>query len=255
MEYETWQDLLTQVAGVADGIALRYFRSAALQVEHKADGSPATRADREIEQAARGIVGDGYPGLGVLGEEYGETHGAGAARLIIDPIDATHNFVRGIPIFATLLAIEEKGEIVAGVVSAPALGTRWSAIRGGGAYRNGARISVSRVARLEEAQLFHAGLAAMQTRREAVMALASRVGRSRGFGDFYQDVLVAEGSGEIAVDFGIAPWDVAPLIVIVEEAGGRATSVAGERTIYAGNFVSSNGLLHDAALAALAAHA
>jgi histidinol-phosphatase len=112
---------------------------------------------------------------------------------------------------------------------------------------------VSRVARLEEAQLFHAGFTAMGPRREAVVALASRAGRSRGFGDFYQDVLVAEGAGEIAVDFAIAPWDIAPLLVIVEEAGGRATSVAGARTIYAGDFVSSNGLLHDAVLRALAA--
>jgi len=125
-------------------------------------------------------------------------------------------------------------------------------VRGGGALRNGQCIQVSQVARLEEAQLFHAGLAAMTTRRNAVVALAMRAGRSRGFGDFYQDVLVAEGAGDIAVDFGIAPWDIAPLLVIVEEAGGRATSLAGERTIYAGNFVSSNGLLHEAVLCALA---
>lgn len=252
MEHEDWRELLAQIAAAADGIALRHFRNPALRVENKRDVSPVTQADREIEQAARRIVGDRHPELGVLGEEYGETNGASRARLIIDPIDATQNFVRGIPIFATLLAIEDRGEIVAGMVSAPALGTRWSAVRGGGALRNGQRIQVSQVARLEEAQLFHAGLAAMTTRRNAVVALALRAGRSRGFGDFYQDVLVAEGAGDIAVDFGIAPWDIAPLLVIVEEAGGRATSLAGERTIYAGNFVSSNGLLHEAVLCALA---
>jgi len=252
MAHEDWRELLAQIAAAADEIALRHFRNPALRVENKRDVSPVTQADREIERAARRIVGDRRPELGVLGEEYGETNGASRARLIIDPIDATQNFVRGIPIFATLLAIEDRGEIVAGMVSAPALGTRWSAVRGGGALRNGQRMQVSQVARLEEAQLFHAGLAAMTTWRNAVVALAMRAGRSRGFGDFYQDVLVAEGAGDVAVDFGIAPWDIAPLLVIVEEAGGRATSLAGERTIYAGNFVSSNGLLHEAVLCALA---
>lgn len=247
-----WSELLARLADAADAVALRHFRSRPLGVEAKADGTPVTLADREIEQMARQIVAADCPGLGVLGEEYGETGGSAGARLIIDPIDATQNFVRGIPIFATLLAIEEGGEIAAGMVTAPALGVRWSACRGAGAFRNGRPMRVSPIARLAEAQLFHAGLAVMGGRRAAVVALAGRVARSRGFGDFYQDVLVAEGAGEIAVDFGIAPWDVAPLLVIVEEAGGRATSVAGERTIYAGDFVSSNGLLHDAVLAALA---
>jgi histidinol-phosphatase len=249
-----WSGLLTQLADAADAVALRHFRGPTLQTEVKADGTLVTEADREIEAAARRIVAAGYPGLGVLGEEYGETPGApGGARLIIDPIDATQNFVRGIPIFATLLAIEERGEVTAGTVTAPALGVRWRAARGAGAFRNGRRIRVSAIERFEEAQLFHAGLAPMGGRRSAVIELAGRVARTRGFGDFYQDVLVAEGAGEIAIDFGIAPWDVAPLMVIVEEAGGRATSIAGERTIYAGDFLSSNGLLHDAALAALAA--
>jgi histidinol-phosphatase len=248
-----WSGLLARIADAADEVAMRHFRSRTLRIEAKADGTPVTEADGEIEAAARRIAAAGCPGLGVLGEEYGETRGSAGARLIIDPIDATQNFMRGIPIFATLIAIEEGGEVVSGMVSAPALGVRWSAFRGAGAFRNGHRMRVSPVARLAEAQLFHAGLAVMGARRDAVVALAGQVARSRGFGDFYQDMLVAEGAGEIAIDFGIAPWDVAPLMVIVEEAGGRATSVAGERTIYAGDFVSSNGLLHDAVIAALAA--
>ena len=234
-------------------MALRHFRSGRLKAETKADGTIVTVADREIEMELRRIVAAACPDLAVLGEECGETGGGAGVRLIIDPIDATQNFVRGIPIFATLLAVEESGEITAGMVSAPALGVRWSAARGAGAFRNGHRMRVSAIGRLEEAQLFHAGIASMGGRRGAVIALAARVARSRGFGDFYQDVLVAEGAGEIAIDFGIEPWDVAPLMVIVEEAGGRATSLAGERTIYAGDFLSSNGLLHDLALAALAA--
>jgi histidinol-phosphatase len=253
--HKSWQQLLVELAAAADVIAMRHFRDPALRVETKGNVTPVTRADREIEETARRIVGDRCPGLGVLGEEYGAKEGASGARLIIDPIDATQNFMRGIPIFATLLAIEDRSEIVAGMVSAPALGTCWSATRGGGAFRNGQRLRVSRVARLEQAQLFHAGLASMGGRRDAVLALAGRVARSRGFGDFYQDVLVAEGAGDVAVDFGIAPWDIAPLLIIVEEAGGRATSLAGERTIYAGDFLSTNGLLHDAALRALAAPA
>ena len=247
-----WSGLLARVADAADAVALRHFRSATLKVTVKADGTVVTEADRAIEAEARRIAAAGCPGLGVLGEEYGETPARTGARLIIDPIDATQNFARGIPIFATLLAIEERGEVIAGMASAPALGVRWSAARGAGAFRNGRRMRVSPVARLADAQLFHAGLAPMGARRAAVIALADRVARSRGFGDFYQDVLVAEGAGEIAIDFGIAPWDVAPLMIIVEEAGGRATSIAGERTIYAGDFLSSNGLLHDAVIAALA---
>jgi histidinol-phosphatase len=247
-----WSKLLARIADAADAVALRHFRSATLKAEVKADGTVVTEADRAIEAEACRIVAADRPGLGVLGEEYGATRGSAGARLIIDPIDATQNFLRGIPIFATLLAIEEDGEVTAGMVSAPALGMRWSAARGAGAFRNGRRMRVSSIACLAEAQLFHAGLAPMGGRRDAVLALAGRVARTRGFGDFYQDVLVAEGAGEIAVDFGIAPWDVAALMIIVEEAGGRATSIGGERTIYAGDFLSSNGLLHDAALAALA---
>jgi histidinol-phosphatase len=249
---EEWCTYLARIADAADAIALRHFRSATLRTDAKADGTPVTQADREIEAAARALMAAECSGVGVLGEEYGETPGSAGERLIIDPIDATQNFLRGIPIFATLLAIEDRGEVIAGLVSAPALGVRWSAARGAGAFRNGRRMRVSPVASLAQAQLFHAGLALMGERRDAVVALAGRVARSRGFGDFYQDMLVAEGAGEIAIDFGIAPWDIAPLLVIVEEAGGRATSVAGVRTIYAGDFVSSNGVLHDAVLAALA---
>lgn len=251
MVHEPWQALLSEIADAADGIALRYFRSGRLDVREKPDASPVTRADLEIEQVARRIVSKRCPALGVYGEEFGETLGTAESRLIIDPIDATQNYARGIPIFATLLAVEKSGEIVAGLVSAPALAARWNAVRGSGAFRNGEPIQVSRVAQLEEAHLFHAGFAEMGEFRQGVMDLAGRVRHSRGFGDFYQDMLVAEGAGEIAVDFGLQPWDVAALAVIVEEAGGRATSASGDRTIHAGSFVTSNGLLHDAVIDAL----
>src|SRR5207249_4631044 len=134
-------------------LALRWFRSAGLRVQEKPDLSPVTEADQAIEAMARTAVRQNHAELGVLGEEEGEAPGPTQARLIIDPIDGTRNFVRGIPVFATLLAIEAGGEVVAGVASAPALGARWQAARGSGAFRDGQRMMVSRIASLERATL------------------------------------------------------------------------------------------------------
>lgn len=246
MKPSDWLALLEETADRTDPIARRFFGDASLRVDSKDDLSPVTEADRAIEAAARRLLSRRHPELGVLGEEEGETGPAGR-RLIIDPIDATRNFVRGIPIFATLLAVEEEGEVVAGLVSAPALGTRWRAARGAGAFLGTRRLRVSPVTRLEEAQLFHGDLVgARETPPPGRLAgLAGRVGRARGFGDFYQHVLVAQGSGEAAIDPSLSPWDAAPLLLLVEEAGGRATTLAGERTIYGGSLLSTNGLLHD----------
>ena len=184
--------------------------------------------------------------------EGGESKGEGATRLIVDPIDATANFARGIPIFATLLALEHDGQIVAGLVSAPALQRRWHAARGEGAFCGERRLRVSAVSKLEDAQAFHGSLAGGEAvpNTPKVTALVERTWRQRGVGDFYQHMLVAEGCGELAIDPVVAPWDVAPLGIIVEEAGGKATTVAGETDIYGGSLVSSNGILHDEALAA-----
>jgi len=192
----------------------------------------------------------------MLGEEAGEARGTGgpdeATRLIIDPIDGTRNFVRGIPIFATLLALEAEGEVVAGLASAPALGTRWYAARGAGAFRDGRPIHVSAVGRFDSALLLHANLGRGEPAPPpGLLRLARRVERTRGFGDFYQHVLVAEGAGDIAVDPAMHPWDMAALQVVVEEAGGRATALSGERSIYAGSLVSSNGPMHQAILETL----
>lgn len=244
-----WLLVLAELADEADRIALRHFRQRGLRVEEKADRSPVSEADREIEQAVRRLVGARYPGLGVMGEEFGEAQGGAGVRLIVDPIDGTRNFVRGIPVFATLLGVEADGEVIAGLVSAPALGVRWQAARAAGAFRNGTRLAVSTVHALDRALLFHGNLA----RGEAgpppgLSRLIPRVHRTRGFGDFWQHVLVAEGAGEIAVDPVVKPWDVAPLQVIVEEAGGRATTLGGERSIYGGSLVTTNGVLHRAVL-------
>ena len=246
-----WLPFLFEVADAADRIALQFFRARNLRVDEKPDLSPVTEADRAIEAMARRLLAARHPELGVLGEEQGET--PGAARLIIDPIDGTRNFVRGIPIFGVLLAIEVDGEVVAGLASAPALQTRWHGARGAGAFRNGMSIGVSGVRTLESALLLHGNLGVAEPAPPSgFTALAGKVERTRGFGDFYQHMLVAEGAGEIAIDPAANPWDIAALQVIVEEAGGRATALDGTRSIYAGSLVSSNGMLHQQALEALA---
>lgn len=249
-----WLPFLTEIADRADEIALRHFRGPRLQVEEKPDSSPVTEADRAIEEAARRLCRDRHPDLAVAGEEFGVGPSGTGARLVIDPIDGTRNFVRGVPIFGTLLAIEEAGEVVAGLVSAPALGARWSAARGNGAFAGARRIRVSAVSRLENAFLLHStvGGHAEKPPPDGFAGLARRVERTRGFGDFYQHLLVAEGAAEIAVDPSVSLWDVAPLLVVVEEAGGRATTLAGERRADGGSFVTTNGVLHEETLRLLA---
>ena len=247
-----WLPFLTELAARADELALRWFRAAGLRVVEKPDLSPVTEADQAIEAMARKLARKRHPELGVLGEEEGEAAGTAETRLIIDPIDGTRNFVRGIPVFATLLAIEAGDEVVAGVASAPALGARWHAARGSGAFRDGRRIQVSRIESLERAMLFHGNLGPGEAGPPSgLTGLIARVERTRGFGDFYQHLLVAEGAGEIALDPVMQPWDIAALQVIVEEAGGRASGLGGERSIYAGSLVTSNGPLHASALRAL----
>ena len=249
-----WPAFLEELADRADAIALQYFRSTTLVVEMKSDASPVTDADRAIEAMARRSVSERHPELGVFGEEEGEQPGETGDRLIIDPIDATRNFARGIPIFATLLAVEVDGEIVAGVVSAPALGTRWRGARGMGAFVGTRRLRVSTISQLGSAQLLHGDLGGMAEAEPpgGLLRLVRRVERSRGFGDFYQHVLVAEGAAEVGIDPVVKPWDIAPLQVIVEEAGGRATALDGERTIYGGSLLTSNGLVHEECMRALA---
>jgi histidinol-phosphatase len=249
---QAWLAFLLELAQRADAIALTWFRRDGLGVGIKADQTPVTAADLEIERTVRTLALARHAHLALLGEEYGATEPDGT-RLIVDPIDGTANFARGIPLFATLLAIEHDGELLAGVASAPALGTRWAAARGAGAFRNGARIRVSSIDRLGAAQIFHGGFAGTEQLLElpGLMQLLRAGKRERGFGDFYQHVLVAEGAGEVAIDVRLAPWDIAALAIIVEEAGGRATALSGKRDIHAGSLVSTNSLLHDQALAVL----
>jgi len=251
----TWLELLHEICDSADGIAMRHFRRADLRVDDKDDGSPVSEADRAIEAMARDLVAKRAPGLGVFGEEEGETQTQIGARLIIDPIDGTRNFVRGIPVFASLLAIEEDGVLTAGMVSAPAMRQRWYAARGMGAFLGPRRLHVSSVSDLSRAHLFHGDLSGRVEGRQpkTLSSLFSQVERTRGFGDFYQHMLVAEGCGEIALDAKMQPWDVAAVKIIVEEAGGRSTSYTGDDSIGSPNLVSTNGHLHETVVASLSA--
>ena len=249
--------LALELAEQADAITMARFRASDLKVETKPDRTPVTEADRAVERALRDRLAT-FDGHVVLGEEFGFDPGDGSAefRWIIDPIDGTKSYVRGVPIWATLIGVERAGELIVGVASAPALGMRWWAGRGLGAYRDGVRLAVSSVAALDDAQIsfawdteerFHAeGIG------EKLVALSHRCWRTRGIGDFWQHLLVAEGSFDIAIDPIVGVWDIAALVPILEEAGGRWSGVDGDTGIEAGSFVCTNGPLHDAVLASLA---
>ena len=247
--------LLQAIAEEADAIAMRYFRTDELRIDRKGDGSAVTQADRGVEEMARKKVATSGIAMDVLGEEMGGADAksastSGRARLIIDPIDGTEEFSRGIPTFGTLLGIEKDGEIVAGLASAPGLNARWWAYRGEGAFRNGKPIHVSNVTTLDAAMVFTTGTGPKKSpeHREKLRRLADSAKNGRALGGFWQHMLVAEGATEVAVDLTSQPWDLAPLGLIVEEAGGRSTNIRGERTIYTGDFVSTNGKLHDTVL-------
>lgn len=247
-----WLAFLLGLADRSEPIARRWFRRGDLDVSLKADQSPVTAADLDIERELRTAALAVHPDLGLIGEEYGATD-AKPVSLILDPIDGTANFARGIPIFASLLALQIGQEIVAGVASAPALNTRWYAARGCGAFRDGHPIRVSAIDRLDQAQVFHGGMAGAERTGElpGMLPLLRASRRQRGFGDFYQHVLVAEGAGEVAIDVGLAPWDIAALVVVTEEAGGRATTLAGRRDIHGRSLLTSNGRLHETVRAML----
>jgi histidinol-phosphatase len=255
-------ELALRLCDLADGITTGAFRRADLVVDTKPDKTLVTQADKGVEEAVRAELASVRPGDAVIGEEYGST-GGGRRRWIIDPIDGTHNFVRRIPVWATLLALEVDGVLEIGVASAPALGRRWWAGRGLGAWAAsiGALgrgepepIHVSGVAALADAQLSHCGPDGWETRGGAgrLIELAAPCWRDRGFGDFWSHVLVAEGACDIGVDPVVNLWDLAALQPIVEEAGGRFTDFGGQARADGGSAVSSNGILHDAVLGLVA---
>jgi histidinol-phosphatase len=245
--------LALELADLADAITLPRFRAADLVVETKPDLTPVSDADRAVERAIRERLARDRPGEPVLGEEEGGGEPA-AARWILDPIDATKNYVRGIPVFATLIALERNGETTVGVVSAPALGRRWWAARGEGAFADGRRLQVSRVERLEDAVVTYTSAADFYERGlgPAFEHLTQTAWAPRGYGDFWQYMLLAEGAVDLAIETAAELWDLAAPQVVVEEAGGRFTDFRGDRTPGGGDCVASNGLLHDEALRTVA---
>ena len=238
-----------ELAKMADGISLPYYEQRSFNLDWKANRTEVTEADRETESAISAQVLAQRPSDGLFGEEHGLVGNTGSPwRWIIDPIDGTSNFVRGIPVWATLIALThaEHGPVV-GVVSAPALTRRWWAAKGLGAFADGRECHVSTVGQLDEAQICvtyssgwdEAGLTS------DLIALQRGAYRARGFGDFWQHMLVAEGAIDLAIDaIGLAPYDLAAVMVVVEEAGGSFTDRHGERTYLSDSAVSSNGLLH-----------
>jgi histidinol-phosphatase len=237
-------ELALELADAADKISLPGFRSG-LVVETKPDLTPVTEADRGVEAELRRLLAAERPGDAILGEEEG-TSGGGPRRWILDPIDGTRNYARGVPVWATLLALEDDGVVRLGVVSAPALDRRWWAERGQGAFAGGERLAVSSVARVEDAVLSFAY-------EDGVPDLARRAWHVRGLGDFWAHMLVAEGAVDGAVDAsGVREWDLASVQVIVEEAGGRFSDFSGVPRIDGPGAITSNGLLHDDLLSSVA---
>lgn len=235
-----------ELADAADALTLPRFRAADLRVETKPDLTPVTDADRTVERMVRERVARDRPAEGVLGEEEGDD--GGAVRWIVDPIDGTKNFSRGIPVWASLVALERDGRIVCGVASAPALGHRWWAARGQGAWRDGERLQVSRIASIEEATVSFSRSGFDDPK---MLDLVRRAWHGQPFSDFWAHLLVAEGALEVSVEHEMSPWDNAALQVIVEESGGRFSDLRGEPRIDGGSGVSTNGLLHDEVLALL----
>ena len=262
------RDLLSfalDLADEADRISMSYYRGD-LGTTEKADGSLVTLADKAVEARLRELIGQRYPQHSILGEEQGYTDGTvgvdgerGAGRWILDPLDGTHGFARGLPIWAALIAYEQDGVVQVGVASAPALGTRWWAARGLGAYRGktsaggraGERIHVSSISQIAEAQVLNGSMKYALQRWPNAQAVNDLAWRERGYGDFWAHCLVAEGAAEAMYENGPNPWDLAALMVIVEEAGGRLTDDQGRPVIDAGHAVTSNGRVHSELLGLL----
>ncbi|GHD88145.1 MULTISPECIES: histidinol-phosphatase [Kocuria] len=249
------------LADSVDGLTMKRFKSQNLTVETKPDLTPVTDADREAEQVIRAQLGRVRNRDAVIGEEFGTT-GSGGRQWVIDPIDGTKNYVRGVPVWATLIGLIEDGEVVLGVVSAPALNRRWWAAAGSGAFTGrslsqATRLSVSSVNQLSDASLSYSSLSGWRDLgvREQFIELTDSVWRTRAYGDFWSYCMVAEGAVDLACEPELNLYDMAALVPVVTEAGGRFTSLAGQDGPFGDNALASNGLLHDAALDVLGTRA
>ena len=248
------------LADTADSISMARFKALDLRIDTKPDLTPVSDADRAVEDAIRSTLGRARPRDAMLGEEFGPSGASGASRRwIVDPIDGTKNYIRGVPVWATLIALLDGETPVAGLVSAPALGRRWWAATGGGAYTGRQRssatpIRVSDISRLGDASLSYSSLTGWEEggRLGGFLDLSRQVWRTRGFGDFYSYVLLAEGAVDNAAEPEVSLWDLAALVPIVTEAGGEFTDLSGRPGPAGGSAVATNGKLHEDVLALLA---
>lgn len=247
LEFARW------LAAVAHYIALPNFHGRRHQVTIKPDGSPVTAADCEIERRLRTLIAEEHPGDAVLGEEYGAV-GESTRQWVLDPIDGTKQFMRGLPSWGTLIALQEHEQTVVAVVSAPAMGRQWWATRDGGAFTDGRPMRVSRVGRLSNAVLCHGQMRPWAERgmRDRLLTLVDACWHTRGYGDFLQHMFVAEGAADLACEVSSPLWDLAACKLIVEEAGGQFTDFAGVARANGGTALATNGRLHSPALRILA---
>ena len=246
--YET----AVEAAQQAGQLALGYYEGP-LDVEKKADASPVTIADRSAEELIRGVVGKRFADDGILGEEFPEKPGTSGYRWILDPIDGTKSFIRGVPLWGTLVGVELNDETVIGVCVAPCLNLTYHACRGEGAFRNGRRIHVSDVDQLGDAHMAYSSSSyfIQSGKEQTFLELVKQTSRQRGYGDYYAFMLVAQGSFDLTVEFGCSAWDLAAVKPIVEEAGGKFTDWGGTPTIFREDVLATNGKLHEAALTIL----
>jgi histidinol-phosphatase len=248
------------LADRADAISLSRYQALDLEITTKPDSSPVTDADKAVERAIIDAIATKYPSDGVVGEEFG-TSGSKDRYWVIDPIDGTKNFMRGVPTWATLIALVENEAVVASVVSSPALYRRWYASAGGGAFvvEGGSekaspaprKLTVSKVSQLSDASITYSDFQGWGARRQAFETLLDGAWRTRGLGDFWSHMLVAEGAVDVAIEPSLALWDMAALDLIVREAGGKFSSLDGVDGPFGPNAISSNGALHSAIVTAL----
>ena len=250
--------LALELAELADSITLDRFEASDLDVSSKPDMTPVSDADLATEKALREKIASARPADAILGEEFGGEVEFSGRQWVIDPIDGTKNFVRGVPVWATLIALLDNGKPVAGVVSAPALARRWWASEGSGAWRtfNGSsprKLSVSQVSKLDDASPSFSSLSGWAERdlRDNFVSLTDDMWRLRGFGDFFSYCLVAEGAVDAAAEPEVSLWDLAPLSILVTEAGGKFTSLDGVDGPHGGDAVATNGILHEEILGRL----
>ncbi|MET0340585.1 MAG: inositol monophosphatase [Polyangiales bacterium] len=250
-----FEDLISAVLDAGDLALASYHQGAGKRASKKPDRSPVTEADRAVETALSAFVKARFPSARFFGEEHGGDAEVGAGlRFVVDPIDGTRAFLRGLPTWSVLVGVEHDGEPIAGVAYMPAAGDLFTAVRGEGAYANGRPIRLSRVAKLEDALVCHGGLAQFTDfdRADALEKLARGSYTQRGLADFANYRALLLGQADAVVDPSIQPYDIAAAAVLVREAGGKLTSIAGDDTLYGGSAIASNGLLHDALVRLLA---